>query len=193
VSKRARLPPFAVGDRLRQCSDGILRLAGLERMAVFWTRKATGGSTVELFDLSRNGAALSWTDDRSRAIALEMFVELARRLEGTTCVERLRLSGPIGDPIDVPDTERFVRAAPSLLTRKYRKFSFEFRLNEGARRYEVSHLDQSIPGIGFETPGEGESFWSALGAVFADFAERETGVAVSTGPWYQGNSPSVSR
>jgi hypothetical protein len=116
-----------------------------------------------------------------------MFVELARRLEGETLVERLRLSGVIGTPIDVPDVEAFVSAAPELLRKVYRYYQFEFRLNEGARRYVVSHLDQSIPGIGFDTPVEGEAFWSALGEVLSDYAERESGVAISTGPWYKGD------
>jgi hypothetical protein len=156
---------------------------------MFW-RKKPQPSTVALFDLGSDGAALSWNGDDSRAVALDIFVELARRLERQDRVERLRLSGLVGSAIDVADRAAFIRAAPELLQRKYRAYEFEFRLNDGHRGYRVRHLDQSTPGIAFDTPVEGEPFWSTLQAVLLEQAAKPTGVKVSTGPWYESDNSS---
>jgi hypothetical protein len=87
---------------------------------MFWKR-APKPSTVELFEIVREGAAFSWNDERSRTVALEMFVEIARRLDGEDAITRLRLRSvapeplePV-DPIDVADMGSFVQLAPRLL------------------------------------------------------------------------------
>jgi len=156
---------------------------------VAWFRKTRQKpSTVELFELLPDGAAFSWNDDRSRAVALEMFVELARRLEGEERVERLRLSSGMAepldaaDPIDVADVRAFVDAAPQLVRPYYKFYRFQFRLNEGERPYTVHHLDQSPRGFWFQTPVEGEPFVVVLRRVLTDFAAGD--VRISTGPWF---------
>lgn len=147
------------------------------------------GPAVELSDEGPGGAALSWTGPRARAVALELFVELARRLEGEPGIERLRLEGEVGEPVDVDSIDAFVRAVPLLLTRLYAGFTFEFRLNDGTRVYRLWHLDRRAHGVRFETPEEGEPFWDALGEVLSDFAARSPDVTVSAGPWYEDSRP----
>ena len=168
--------------------DGGRGMSPDERMMT-----AAQHSTVELFELFPNGAAFSWTDDRSRAIALEMFVELARRLEGKQGVERLRLSSALADPIDaadpidVTDTSAFVRTAPLLLRQRYQAFRLEFRLNGGARPYGMQHLDQSAKGFWFFAPVTADALMPVLELVLAAFARRDTGVRISTGAWFGGD------
>ena len=111
------------------------------------------------------------------------------KLERQDHVERLRLSGLTGTPIDVADVAAFVRVAPHLLMPRHQAYRFEFRLNDGARPYHAGHLDQSVSGIRFDTPAAPEPFWSALAAVLRDFAARDDGVCVSSGAWEIGAGP----
>jgi hypothetical protein len=148
---------------------------------------------VELFELYPDGAAFSWNDDVARATALEMFVEVARRLEGEDQIRRLRLSGgmpePIdpADPIDVADPGAFVRAAPQLVRQRYQAYRLEFRLNDGERSYGLRHLDQSTAGFWFYAPVGGEPFLRTLDDVLKHFERRPTGVRISKGAWFGGS------
>ena len=147
------------------------------------------GPAVELIDEGPNHAALTWTGPRARAVALAIFVELARRLEEEGDVVRLRLDGEVGEPIDVRTIDEFVAAAPAVLIRLYSGFKFTFRLNESSREYRLGHLDQRLPGIWFEAPEQNEAFWDTLGEVLRDFAARSRYVRVSGGPWYEDTAP----
>jgi hypothetical protein len=158
---------------------------------MFWKR-APKPSTVELFEIVREGAAFSWNDERSRTVALEMFVEIARRLDGEDAITRLRLRSvapePLepDDPIDVADMGAFVQLAPRLLRHYYRAYEFEFRLNTGKRVYGLRPLDQSGTGFWFVCPRvEQELVYSTLKEVLTAFAERGTDVRISTGPWFE--------
>lgn len=166
----------------------MIRLAFKAVRGILFWRNQPQSPAVALFELGRDGASLSWNGDESRTVALDMFVELARRLEGENRVERLRLSGLIGSSIDVADRASFLRAAAELLHTKNRAYEFEFRLNDGPRGNRVRHLDQGALGIAFDTPVEGEPFWSTLHAVLKEYADKTTGVRVSTGPWYDGDN-----
>lgn len=158
---------------------------------MIWKRSKT--STVGLFEVYPDGAGFSWNDEGSRALALEMFVEIARQLEGERDITRLRLSGgmhePIdpADPIDVADVSTFAGVAPQLVQSRYKSYRLVFRLNAGERAYTIHHLDQVPPhGFWFETPVAGEPFLAVLQRVLADFAQRPTGVRIDLGPWFSG-------
>jgi len=138
---------------------------------------------VELFEVIGDGASFAWDCVESRALALEVFVELARRLEGQDTVRRLRLSGLIGSPIDVADIGSFVEAAPELLDQQHQAYEFEFRLNDGERPYRVRHLDQGVTGIAFRAPVERDVFWSGLKEVLEESRNADRGVTFSTGLW----------
>jgi hypothetical protein len=148
-------------------------------------------STVELFELYADGAAFSWNDDFARATALEMFVEVVRRLEGEREIERLRLGSGMpepldpADPIDVADLGEFLRSAPQLVRPYYKSYRLEFRLNEGNRPYGIRHLDQSTSGFWFYAPVSGEQFLTTLQEVLTDFERRPTSARVSTGQWFR--------
>jgi hypothetical protein len=188
VFRRWRLPRvFRFWRAFRDAKHG--NLAALTRVQQQFLDAAGPGPRVDLFEEGPSGAALSWTGPRARAVALRIFVELAQRLEEEPWVERLRLSGDVGEPIDVSTVEDFIRAAPALLKRLYCEFDFEFLLNEGARAYRLRHLDQSVAGMWFYTPEEGEPFWDALGEVLRDVAARSPTVAVSAAPWYEDVKP----
>ena len=146
-------------------------------------RRRNSTPTVELFEVTDDGAAFAWTDDASRAMAFRMLVELVRRLEGASTVRRLTLHGRIGTPIDAAEVDEFVRLAPELIKRLHQAYDFELRLNDG-RSYVVRPLDQSTSGFWVVTPLKGEIVWSTLAAVLKEFSTREIGVRIDTGPWY---------
>jgi hypothetical protein len=145
--------------------------------------------TVRLFEMLGDGAAFSWNGEEARSLALEMFVELARRLEQQNGVQRLRLSGLTGVPIDVADVETFAREAVALLNQENQAYEFDFRINDGERRYSLRHLDQGTSGITFHAPVGGELFSSTLGEVFSDYKTKRGNVTVSTAPWFPDESP----
>ena len=159
---------------------------------MFWKRRPPV-STVDLFEVIGDGASFSWNDGESRAFALAMFVELARRLEGESAIRRLRLSGLDGPAIDVSELEMFVRRAPELVNQQYQAYEFVFRLNGGGRAYHVRHLDQGSDGISFQTPVGGDAFWPVLREVLVESAKIQTRVRVSLGPWFRGNDISGAR
>jgi hypothetical protein len=144
-------------------------------------------ATVKLFEMIGDGAAFSWNCTEACALALEIFVELARRLECQHAVQRLRLSGRTGPPIDVSDIESFARVAPALLNQENQTYEFDFRLNDGERAYSIRHLDQCASGITFHTPVQGDVLWSTLGGLLEDYKTKAGSVRVLTDPWYPDN------
>lgn len=147
-------------------------------------KKKAQHPTVELFEVSGDGASFAWNDAQSRELTFEIFVELVRRLERIDVVRRLRRSGLIAPRIDVAAISSFVQAAPQLLNQPHQAYEFEFRLNDGEHRYFVGHLDQGVSGIRFRTPADAlEVFWSELQATIAEYREVKGGVTISTGPY----------
>jgi hypothetical protein len=160
----------------------FLRLSAgpLDGCQVFKTKTPT----VKLLERINDGAAFSWNCAEARAVALEIFVELARRLERQRAVQRLRLSGRFDAPIDVADVAAFVGVAPELLNQPHQAYEFDFRINDVDRAYSIRHLDQGVSGITFHTPVQGEVLWSTLGGLLAEYNEKGGSVRVLTDPWY---------
>lgn len=115
---------------------------------------------VDVLELDARSVMIGWYEVESREIVLTLVARMALRLADATAHDRMTLvaaweSVPGVSATSIPD---FVARAPAVLCPELRYCSFE--LFVGARPiFEMSHLDQSIAGVGFgladrDAPGD---------------------------------------